>query len=134
MFMALTSFNVGVALLRWPANVMFARGQHQILSCCQPQGQRLKGCGLWMSMKGCSFLKPLLVLSSLIHYDCRRSAARGGAGASCCSRCATSRPPGDSPWSSSRRGTSPSWTSPDSRVRPPSPASVTHIHLSRLTL
>ena len=34
----------GPALLRWPANVMFAQGQHQILSCCQAQGQRLKGC------------------------------------------------------------------------------------------
>ena len=31
-------------MLRWPANVMFAQGQHQILSCCQAQGQRLKGC------------------------------------------------------------------------------------------
>ena len=34
----------GPALLHWPANVMFAQGQHQILSCCQAQGQRLKGC------------------------------------------------------------------------------------------
>ena len=34
----------GPALLRWPANVMFAQGQHQILSCCQAQGYRLKGC------------------------------------------------------------------------------------------